>query len=274
MNNQQNPLPSSPPEGVPDSGPLDQPRATTPARKKGVVLVVAGVLAALVIGGVAFLLPHGGVTAIGELTWAVTCPTADVGDIVFILRSPEGTEMGRGLSTLKGNDTSCTMGFSFKAKTADSYTLSIDFIPKTGADLEVDGPKLTQEQLTSPLLLTPADFPVLVGAQVSAQDRQAQSDLRNALVAAKTLYIDASTYAQISPETAAQIEPSLTYDTSATASVGVVSIRDVSATTVLLVTKSDAGTVFCIADNAYSGTTYGTVDAQAVTECPDPLWPE
>lgn len=245
-----------------------------PRKKKGAVLAVACVIVALIIGGVAFLLLPGGVAAAGELTLASACPSTTEMTFAFVLQSPDGAELGRGASTLKGNDTStsCTLGFSFKSKTADSYKLTLDVIPKTGAEMNLIGPNLTQEQLSSPLRLTAADFTVLAGAQLSAQDRAAQANLRNALVAAKTLSIDASTYATINPETADQIEPSLTYDTSAAASVGVISIRDVSATTVLLVTKSDSGTVFCIADNSYGGTTYGTVDAQAVAECADLSW--
>ena len=37
-------------------------------------------------------------------------------------------------------------------------------------------------------------LPTFLGARTRAQNRAAQSDLRNALVAAKTMYTDASTY--------------------------------------------------------------------------------
>ena len=64
-------------------------------------------------------------------------------------------------------------------------------------------------------------LPTFLGARTRAQNRAAQSDLRNALVAAKTMYTDNSSYA-LATETAATglptVEPSLTYVSSATAS--------------------------------------------------------
>ncbi len=57
-------------------------------------------------------------------------------------------------------------------------------------------------------------LPTFLGARTRAQNRAAQSDLRNALVAAKTMYTDNSSYA-LAIETAATglptVEPSLTY---------------------------------------------------------------
>ena len=57
-------------------------------------------------------------------------------------------------------------------------------------------------------------LPTFLGARTRAQNRAAQSDLRNALVAAKTIYTDNSSYA-LAIETAAtglpSVEPSLKY---------------------------------------------------------------
>src|SRR2546427_8365736 len=65
-------------------------------------------------------------------------------------------------------------------------------------------------------------LPTFLGARTRAQNRAAQSDLRNALVAAKTMYTDNSSYAlanQIAATGLATVEPSLCYVTAATASL-------------------------------------------------------
>ena len=60
-------------------------------------------------------------------------------------------------------------------------------------------------------------LPTFLGARTRAQNRAAQSDLRNALVAAKTIYTDNSSYARCRrcvgpPATGlSTVEPSLTY---------------------------------------------------------------
>jgi hypothetical protein len=103
---------------------------------------------------------------------------------------------------------------------------------------------------------------------------EAEAALRNALAAAKTFYADCGSYSGFGPDIAVAIEPALAYNTSSTATPGVISIRDVSTTTVLLVTATADGRPFCIADDTAAGlTTYGTVDAQAVAECSNPSWP-
>ena len=70
-------------------------------------------------------------------------------------------------------------------------------------------------------------LPTFLGARTRAQNRAAQSDLRNTLVAAKTMYTDNSSYAcatgaaPVAPctQNLASIEPSLTYVAGAPASV-------------------------------------------------------
>src|SRR2546428_2723653 len=66
-------------------------------------------------------------------------------------------------------------------------------------------------------------LPTFLGARTRAQNRAAQSDLRNSLVAAKTLYTDNSTYATATNAGLTTVEPSLTYtnDTIVTATTGV-----------------------------------------------------
>src|SRR5204863_7306297 len=61
-------------------------------------------------------------------------------------------------------------------------------------------------------------LPTFLGARTRAQNRAAQADLRNALVAAKTSYTDSSTYTGATTTGLAAIEPSLTYVSGAPAS--------------------------------------------------------
>jgi hypothetical protein len=105
-------------------------------------------------------------------------------------------------------------------------------------------------------------------ANTNAKDRAAQSELRNALVAAKTYFVDHNSYAAISPKFLKGIEPSLTYNTSAQAKKGEVSIRNVSKNIVLLVMKSDSGKTFCLVDDVSgAGVVYGTQDAKKAAGC-------
>lgn len=100
-------------------------------------------------------------------------------------------------------------------------------------------------------------IPTFLGARQKAQDRAAQSDLRNALTAAKTGYVDTEDYTAVQ---LASIEPSLTY-----ASGGVstnpktISVSAPSATTIILAAESQSGMCFYVKDttaNASAGTFY------------------
>ena len=58
-------------------------------------------------------------------------------------------------------------------------------------------------------------LPTFLGARSRAQNRAAQSDLRNALVGAKTLYTDNSTYAAANAAGMAVVAPELTFNAGA-----------------------------------------------------------
>jgi type IV pilus assembly protein PilA len=116
-------------------------------------------------------------------------------------------------------------------------------------------------------------LPTFLGARSRAQNRAAQSDLRNALVAAKTMYTDNSTYAAATDVVATglpTVEPSLCYVPAATASLssgttctntgnnGAASVSvSAAATTWAAARISASGICFTIADSAATGTTYG-----------------
>ena len=63
-------------------------------------------------------------------------------------------------------------------------------------------------------------IPTFLGARNRAQDRAAQSSLRNASTAAKTAYTDNSDYSKSTDADLPAIEPSLTYEVAGTASTG------------------------------------------------------
>ncbi len=111
-------------------------------------------------------------------------------------------------------------------------------------------------------------------ARSRTQDRAAQSDLRNALVAAKVYYTDEETYADMTASDFEAIEPSLVYDVVANTDEDTVGVGDQTEDQIVLVRRSKSGTFFCIAENISTGTTYGQSDTLAdvdtVAECTGP----
>jgi type IV pilus assembly protein PilA len=119
-------------------------------------------------------------------------------------------------------------------------------------------------------ILVAIALPTFLGARARAQNRAAQSDLRNGLAAAKVFFTDADTYtgfntncaagaactAASAPET---IEPSQDWygagDPAANYSRLVIAVN--TADEVVLVRRSASGTYYCIKDNRTTGTAYG-----------------
>ena len=111
-------------------------------------------------------------------------------------------------------------------------------------------------------------IPTFLGLRERAQNRAAQSDLRNALTAAKTFYTDNETYSGFDGVNDGEgIEPSLTWNDGATVK-GQVSVHTVAADTddVLLTGRSASDDYFCIADDD-GNTITGDVDASTLAEC-------
>jgi type IV pilus assembly protein PilA len=120
-------------------------------------------------------------------------------------------------------------------------------------------------------------IPTFLGARNRANDRSAQSNLRNALTAEKTLYTDNETYTDSSAAAGktslSGVEPSLTWVAAASSYAN----RNVSATvpspqSVILATQSATGTCWFVADISTPGTPSGTFYAQNTT-CTDPALP-
>jgi type IV pilus assembly protein PilA len=103
-------------------------------------------------------------------------------------------------------------------------------------------------------------IPTFLGARSRAQDRAAQSNLRNALTAEKTYYVDNQAYTA-DPTVLAGIEPPLTWVAdAAVAATGRVYVAKSTSTggttddTVILGAKSASGTCFYLRDQATKGT--------------------
>jgi hypothetical protein len=104
-----------------------------------------------------------------------------------------------------------------------------------------------------------------------AEEREAQSVLRNALVAAKTHYTDATSYEGFTPRLAASIEPSVDFRGDEPATPGTVTINLATEDDLVLSTVA-AGQVFCISEHDEgpgAGTYYGRVDGYRATSASD-----
>ena len=128
-------------------------------------------------------------------------------------------------------------------------------------------------------------IPTFLGAQDRARDRGAQSDLRNALTAAKTVATDSAGLFQvasvnITATDMATAEPSLTFDTMANATDKIVGVlTEGTGDSITLTKKSASGRWFCISATKAGKVTYGktatngvvgSVDAAA--DCQDASW--
>jgi type IV pilus assembly protein PilA len=103
-------------------------------------------------------------------------------------------------------------------------------------------------------------IPTFLGARSRANDRAAQSSLRNALTAAKTAFTDSSDYTGATVAGLAAIEPSLTFQTAGSASFKQISVIAAPAGTVWWAeVQSASGKCFGIKDDSGTGgggTTY------------------
>jgi type IV pilus assembly protein PilA len=110
-------------------------------------------------------------------------------------------------------------------------------------------------------------LPTFLGARERAENRAAQSSLRNAVVAAKTHFTDDDSYSGFNAAAAVAIEPSLTF-TDGVASTGPTNVNIVEADVdnLLLLSLSDSGVMFGLADRSGAGgpgTTFCSSDTWA-----------
>jgi len=103
-------------------------------------------------------------------------------------------------------------------------------------------------------ILVAIAIPTFLGARERAQDKAAQSSVRNALTAAKTIYTDNQTYVDATVAALGNVEPSLTFVASATASTSekTISVNSSAAQVIYLAALSDSGTCFYLKDDLSS----------------------
>ena len=114
-------------------------------------------------------------------------------------------------------------------------------------------------------------IPTFLGARNRANDRAAQSSLRNALTAAKTIFTDSQDYTQANASAIQTNEPALTLvdDTVLTSASTpkTVSVKGVSATVWAASAMSKSGTCFGIKDDSASGGAGTTYSTPATASC-------
>ena len=116
-------------------------------------------------------------------------------------------------------------------------------------------------------------IPTFLGARQKAQDRAAQSDLRNALTAAKTAYVDTQTYSATEDQDLASIEPSLTYSmTSASTAPSNINVWTNGSDQLGMASKAADGTCWQLFDSAAAGTA-GTTFGSSTGSCTAPQAP-
>jgi type IV pilus assembly protein PilA len=125
-------------------------------------------------------------------------------------------------------------------------------------------------------ILVAIALPTFLGARTRAQNRAAQSNLRNGIATAKVWFTDNDQYTGFTTVTAEALEPSQTWVAFADPAVGELALGLVSATDVHMVAESASGVFYCIHDDRTAGTTYGQaatfllVDTEA--ECAAANW--
>jgi len=113
-------------------------------------------------------------------------------------------------------------------------------------------------------ILIAVAIPTFLGARQKAQDRAAESNLRNALTVAKTAYVDSQNYASdVAGKVYASLEPSLTFKIGTSTGQAVISMAATESDTVYLAARSASGECFFIRDDtgaigdSTAGTSYG-----------------
>jgi type IV pilus assembly protein PilA len=113
-------------------------------------------------------------------------------------------------------------------------------------------------------------IPTFLGARQRANNRAAQSSLRNALTAAKTIFTDNNDYSAAGATAVSGVEPSLAFVDHGVSSTGpkVVSVKAVSATEWVATVWSVSGNCYVIRDQSNgAGTTFGAVANATSSTC-------
>jgi type IV pilus assembly protein PilA len=129
-------------------------------------------------------------------------------------------------------------------------------------------------------ILVAIALPTFLGARKRAQDKAAESNIRNAIAAADTFFTDGDTYTGFDTGTnASDVEPTIQWDFSAAAAgdvdtVGKVYVTVESTSNIVLNALSASGSNFCLAKNVATGggQHLGTVEAYTYVDCAQTGW--
>jgi type IV pilus assembly protein PilA len=102
-------------------------------------------------------------------------------------------------------------------------------------------------------------IPTFLGSRGRANDRAAQSSLRNGVTAAKTIFTDTSTYTGATAAALTAVEPSLSFLTTVSTGPKVIQVVLSGANDVILSAQSASNKCYFITDSS----TYGTAFAMA-----------
>ena len=118
-------------------------------------------------------------------------------------------------------------------------------------------------------ILVAIALPTFLGARERAQDKAAQSSIRNALAAAKTIFTDTDDYSTVTGTSLTATEPSLTYTAGDSTGPNNISflVSGTADEVVSLVAWSDSGKCFALVDDSTSGSTFSKDDPGTATAC-------
>jgi type IV pilus assembly protein PilA len=108
-------------------------------------------------------------------------------------------------------------------------------------------------------------IPSFLGFRRSAQDRSAQSEIRNVLLSEKAFWLDNGDYTKTAADITA-FEPNAVIN--ADPALGVyIDLRDADSDVVCMTRTADSGNTFSVWESATGGTFYGATDLSAA-DCP------
>jgi type IV pilus assembly protein PilA len=117
-------------------------------------------------------------------------------------------------------------------------------------------------------ILVAIALPTFLGARTRAQDRAAESSVRNALSAGRVIFSDQEDYALATLPALAGVEGSLTWVDEVTPSSDPTTIsRNTAGGVLTLATYSKSGTCFFLRDEPPMNTTYGSLPGIAMADC-------
>jgi type IV pilus assembly protein PilA len=105
--------------------------------------------------------------------------------------------------------------------------------------------------------------PTFLSARQKAQNRQAESNLRNAYSNARTLYTDSQDWGTVTVAGLAAAEPSLTFQAAASTKAREVSVTSTTAAGIILANKSNSGNCYYLRETAAGGAQYGSTTSGA-----------